>query len=269
MIVIGEKINATIKSVGAAITSRDDGVIKELAISQALAGADFIDVNTGTGNLDLEQEKEAMAWLMDTVQAVTDKPLCIDSDRPQIIEAALGRYRGEQIIINSVTDEPEKLDAIGSAVAESKAYLVALAMGGAGVPTTVKERLDACERIITHLSRWGVQASQILFDALVLPVSVDSRQGLVTLRTIEAIKQRYPDARTVIGLSNVSYGLPNRKVINRAFLLMASYAGLDAAILDPLDAKMMSLIKVAGVLTAKDTSCRAYLNAHRKGIIVD
>jgi len=102
----------------------------------------------------------------------------------------------------------------------------------------------------------------------VLPVSVDSTQGLVTLRTLEEIKRRYPSAKTVMGLSNVSYGLPNRKLINRGFLAMAAYVGLDAVILDPLDAKAMSLLKVADLLLGKDLGCREYIRAHRRGALV-
>jgi len=138
-----------------------------------------------------------------------------------------------------------------------------------GIPDTVEERLSACELIMTHLTGLGVEAEQVFFDPLVLPIAVDSSQGLVTLRTIEQIKSHYPGARTVMGLSNISYGLPNRQLVNRAFLLMAAYAGLDAVILDPLDTKAMSLIRAADMLTGKDPSCRGYIRAYRKGIIVD
>ncbi|MFC2071469.1 dihydropteroate synthase [Chloroflexota bacterium] len=268
MIVIGERINASNKSVGEAIIKRDGAYITNLAQAQTEAGADYIDVNTGTGQYEYEQEIAAMKWLVAKVQEVTDKPLAIDSEHLEVIEAALQEYRGEEMVINSVTAEPEKLDAIGPLVAKHKARLVALAMGSDGVPNSVEKRIDACETIVTHLTRMGVKMEQIFFDPLVIPVSVDSNQGLVTLKTIEEIKSRYPDARTVVGLSNISYGLPNRKLVNRSFLLMAAYAGLDAAILDPLDTKIMSLVKVADMLTGKDTLCRTYIRAHRKGIIV-
>jgi len=269
MIIIGERINASNKSVGEAIAKRDSAFIASLTTAQIESGADFIDVNAGNGQHEHTQGKASMMWLVDTVQAVTDKPLAIDSDRPEIIEAALQTYRGEEMFINSVTAEPAKLAAVGPLAAEHRAWLVALAMGTDGIPDNVEQRLDACETIVTHLTRLGVEMEQIFFDPLVLPVAVDSNQGLVTLKTIEEIKSRYPDARTVIGLSNISYGLPNRKLVNRAFLLMAVHAGLDAAILDPLDVKTMSLVKVADILTSKDTSCRTYIRAHRRGIIVD
>ena len=269
MIVIGEKINATNKLVAQAIISRDKEFVQDLARTQAAAGADFIDVNAGIGHEKREQETVAMEWLVEVVQECTEKPLAIDSDAPDAIEAALRKYRGEKLIINSITAEPEKLASVGPLVAERGAWVVALAMGADGIPESVEKRLAACELIMTHLTGLGVKAEQIFFDPLVLPIAVDTSQGLVTLKTIEKIKSRFPDARTVMGLSNISYGLPERKLINRAFLLMAAYAGLDAAIINPLDAKAMSLIKVADMLSGKDPSCRSYLRAHRKGIIVD
>jgi cobalamin-dependent methionine synthase I len=268
MIVIGERINASNKTVGEAIARRDGDFIASLAKTQTESGADFIDVNAGDGQYEGTQGKAAMQWLVDTVQAVTDKPLAIDSDNPEIIEAGLQAYRGEKMFINSVTAEPDKLKAIGPLAAERQAWLVALSMGTDGIPDNVEQRLKACEKIATQLSKMGVEMEQIFFDPLVLPISVDSRQGMVTLGTIQEIKSRYPGARTVVGLSNVSYGLPNRKLINRSFLLMAVHAGLDAAILDPLDGKMMSLVKIADMLTGKDVSCRAYMRAHRRGRIV-
>jgi len=269
MLVIGEKINASNKSVAEAIAGKDSEFISNLAIAQASAGADFIDVNAGTGHGSWEDEMATMEWLVETVQSATDKPLAIDSDSPDVIEAALRKYRGEKMIINSVTAEPAKLETVGSIVARHKAWLVALAMGEGGIPDNVKQRVAACELIMTHLSRLGIEVEQVLFDPLVLPIAVNPSQGLVTIQTIEQIKSRYPAARTVMGLSNVSYGLPNRKLVNRTFLLMAACAGLDAVILDPLDAKTMSVVKVADMLVGKDPSCRGYLRAHRRGMIVD
>lgn len=267
--VIGENINASNKAVAEAIDNRNEEFLVDLARAQAQAGADFIDVNAGGGHGSPEKTTSAIRWLVGIIQAAVDKPLALDSDSPEVIEAALKEYRGEKLIINSVTAEPARLESIGPLVAERKAWVIALAMGTEGIPALVEERVAACERIMAHLNGLGVTAEQVLFDPLVLPIAVDTSQGLVTLKTIEQIKARYPDARTVMGLSNVSYGLPKRKLVNRAFLLMAAHAGLDAVIVDPLDSKAMSLIKVADLLTGKDPSCRAYLRAHRKGGIVD
>jgi cobalamin-dependent methionine synthase I len=269
MIVIGERINASNKSVGNAITNRDSAFIASLAKAEADAGADYIDVNTGTGKYEYEQEIAAMKWLVATVQAATDKPLAIDSDHPEVIEAGLEEYSGDNVIINSVTAESDKLEAIGPLAAKYNALLVALAMGSEGVQNSIGKRLDACDTIVTSLTRMGIETSQILFDPLVIPVSVDSNQAMVTLKTIEEISARYPNTRTVVGLSNISFGLPNRSLVNRSFLLMAAYAGLDAAILDPLDTRIMGIVKVADMLTGKDNLCRTYIRAHRRGIIAD
>jgi cobalamin-dependent methionine synthase I len=269
MLVIGEKINASNSSVGKAIAMRYSEFVAKLAVAQDKAGADFIDVNAGTGKGSSHGETEAIEWLVEVVQTATDKPLTIDSESPDVIKAALGKYRGEKLMINSVTAEKSRLESIGSLAASHQADLVALAMGKGGIPETVDERLAACEAIMTHLTKLGMASEQVFFDPLVLPVSVDAKQGLVALRTLEQIKARFPAAKTVMGLSNVSFGLPGRKAINRSFLLMAAYVGLDAVILDPLDTRMMSFVKMADLLAGKDAMCRGYLKAYRKGMIVD
>jgi cobalamin-dependent methionine synthase I len=269
MLVIGEKINASNKSVGEAIAGKDRQFLQDLAREQDAAGSDFIDVNAGAGLGPWDSAGAAMEWLVELVQDATGKPLTIDSDVPGVIEAGLRKYRGDTVMINSVNAEPERLDAIGRLAAERQALLVALVMGEGGIPSTVEARVDASERIMEHLTRIGVREDRVYFDPLVLPISVDAGQGLVTLRTIERIKARFPSSKTVMGLSNISYGLPRRGMVNRAFLLMAAAAGLDAAILNPLDSKMMSIVKVGDMLTAKDPSCKGFIKAHRKGILVD
>ena len=269
MLVIGEKINGSNKSIAQAIVNRDEAFLADIARAQAAAGADYIDVNVGSGHGSHQDEIRAMEWLVSVVQAATDKPLTIDSDSPDIIEAAIKKYHGEQLIINSVTAEPDRLQAIGPLAAKQRASLVALAMGAEGIPGDVAHRLAACEHIMNYLTGLGMAPGQVLFDALVLPLSVDPNQGLITLETIAQIKHRYPDAKTVVGLSNISYGLPQRPLVNRTFMLMAVYAGLDAVIIDPLDTKAMSLVKVSDLIMGKDPSCRQYLRAHRKGQIVD
>ena len=178
-------------------------------------------------------------------------------------------YNGDKVMINSITAEPGKLASVVPLVTERQASVVALAMGEDGIPDNVEQRLAACDSIMAYLDKKGVSPEQVFFDPLVLPISVDTAQGFVTLKTIEQIKSRFPRARTIMGLSNVSYGLPSRPLINRAFLSMAVSSGLDAAILDPLDTKMMSFIKAVNVLTNKDRFCKGYINANRKGLLVD
>lgn len=269
MLVIGENINASNKSVGRAIGSMDRDFIETLVRKQDAAGADFIDVNVGLTPGSWDTPEQAMEWLVETAQSVSKKPLTIDSETPDVIAAGLSKYRGDQVMINSVNAEVPRLQAVGELAAERQAYLVALAMGDAGIPKTVEERLAACDLIMKHLDRMGLSEDKVLFDPLVLPVCVDTAQAMITLKTIEGLKARFPGASAVIGLSNISYGLPQRDIVNRAFLLMAAAVGLDAAILNPLDSKMMSFIRAARLLTGKDTGCRSYIKAFRTGALVE
>jgi len=268
MLVIGEKINASIPSVKDAIATRDETFLADLAREQAAAGADVIDVNAGDGGGTGSSPVEIMKWLVDIVQDATDKPLCFDSDDPSVLTAALTQYRGERVMINSVNAEPGKLEPVGRIAGERKADLVALVMKEGGVPRLVSERLEAADTIMEHLGRLNVSEEKVLFDPLVLPISVDTTQCKITLKTIETLKERYPRARTVMGLSNISYGLPSRAIVNRSFFLMAAAYGLDAAILNPLDSRLMSLVKVADMLTDRDPRCKKFISAYRKGLLV-
>jgi 5-methyltetrahydrofolate--homocysteine methyltransferase len=268
MLIIGENINATTKRVAEAIGNRDAPFLQELARQQVDAGAHYLDVNAGRGR-GSEQEAEDLKWAIETVKAATDVPLSIDSSDPQVIKAVLAHYRGKAVIINSVNAEDTRLAALLPLALERKADVIALAMDDSGVPMDVEGRLRACDRILERTAAYGVSPERIFLDPLALPVSVDTDQGMVTLRTLEQIRIRYPQAKTTLGLSNVSYGLPLRGVINGALLLMAMYIGLDSVILDPLDAKLMARIRAAQVVLGRDPFCRGYLNDYRKGRLED
>jgi len=267
MLIIGENINATRKEVAQAIASRDSGFITELVSRMETAGADYIDVNAGSSHPTIKEKQEAMRWLVGTVQCATSRPLVIDSDETGVIETAFDVYSGEKLIINSVTAEESKLCSIGGLASGKRAQLIALAMGATGIPDNTRERLENCHKIMQALGKMGIQPEDVYFDPLVMPVSVDQAQALVTLDTIRAIKKEIPGAKTVMGLSNISFGLPGRKLINRTFLAMAASAGLDGAILDPLDTRIMSLGRAADVLTGKDKWCRRYARSYRQGIL--
>src|SRR4030042_2830299 len=264
MLVIGERINATNKAVAEAIGKRDITFLQGLASTQVAAGADYLDVNAGRGHA--EQEPADMEWLIGIIQEITDKPLVIDSADPKVIEAGLRKYSGSAVMINSVSAEKARLEAIAPLAKDFKADVIALAMDDKGIPDSVSERIQACDRVVAGLIAYSIPPERILFDPLVLPIGVGATQGMVTLNTLEQVKLRYPGARTTLGLSNVSYGLPNRGLINRAFLLLAMYAGLDSAIIDTSDSKLMGYIKVGKMLVGKDTFCKEYLTAHRKGL---
>jgi len=268
MLIIGERINATTKRVAEAMGNRDALFLQELARQQVDAGAHYLDVNAGRGE-GPEQEVEDLKWAIDAIQAVTDAPLSIDSSDPEAIKAAVAYYRGKAAIINSVNAEEDKLKALLPLACEHQVDVIALAMDDTGVPKDVEGRLRACDRILERAVAYGTPLERIFIDPLALPVSVDTDQGMVTLKALEQIKARYPQAKTTLGLSNASYGLPLRGVINQALLLMAMYIGLDSVILDPLDAKLMARIRAAEVVLGRDPFCKNYLKDYRKGRLQD
>ncbi len=263
MIIIGEKINASRSEVKEIIRSRDEDGLARLAREQAEAGAHYIDVNVGTGTGSGKDEADAMEWAVKTVAAAVDKPVCVDSADPQVLEAGLKALGDTDKLINSAKAEDDSLDVVVRLAADYACPVVALAMDETGIPMEAEGRIAACRKIAAACERFSVPLSNVFFDPLVLPVGTDVRQGLVTLETIEQIKQSFEGAKTVVGLSNISFGLPARARLNSAFLSMAAYAGLDAAIADPLDEELMAAVKTANVLLGKDKHCRKYTRAFR------
>jgi len=264
MLIIGENINATSKRVAEAIRTRDSSFLQGLASAQS--AADYLEINVGRGGGSAEQEIEDIRWLSDIVCEVTDKLLVVDSADSKVIEAGLEQGKGRVAMVNSVNAEKARLETIGPLVAKYQVDIIALAMGDSGIPSRVEERIEACDRILEGLSHYNIPPEKIYFDPLVLPIGVDNTQGQVTLKTVEQIKLRYPEANTIVGLSNISYGLPQRPIINQAFLLMLMYAGLNSVIVNPLHKAVMAAIRLGEMLLGKDVHCKDYLKAYRKGL---
>lgn len=264
MIVIGEKINATRSAVRDIIEQRQEDRLADLARQQAAAGATYIDVNVGTGKGTRQDEIEAMRWAVTILTAAVDKPLCIDSADAAVLEAGLDAMAGRPAMVNSTKADAKYLSNVLPLAQRYEAPVVALAMDDKGIPTTVQGRLDACRVIVNGCRDYQVPVSSVFFDPLVLPVSTDASQGKVTLDTLAAIKANFPEAKTVMGLSNVSFGLPGRALLNAAFLQMAIYAGLDAAIMDPLKTDMMQAARTGEALMGRDRHFRKYSRAFRK-----
>jgi len=272
MLIIGENINASSRRVAEAIRTRNSTFFQEL-ILRCAQNADYLDVNVGGGKGSTGQEIEDMKWLIDIICKVTDKAIVVDSANPEVLEAGLEQgmsLRAERsnrvAMINSVNAAQARLEAIGPLVAEYQVDVIALAMDDNGIPSRVEERIRACDLILEGLSRYNIPAEKVYFDPLVLPIGVDTTQGQVTLKTLEQIKARYPKAKTVVGLSNISYGLPQRSMINDAFLLMLIYVGLDSVIVNPLHSNTIGSIELGEMLLGKDTHCKKYLKAYRMGL---
>ena len=264
MIVIGEKINASRSTVREIIEQRQEGQIVDLAKRQAEAGATYIDVNVGTGIGTQQDEVEAMRWAVAKINEAIEKPLCIDSADHVVLEAGLEAMGGRPVMINSTKADAKYLASVLPLARRFDAPVVALAMDDKGIPETVEGRIKACRIIAEGCREYNVPIESIFFDPLVLPVSTDSRQGKVTLDTLATIKETFPGARTTMGLSNVSFGLPGRALLNAAFLQMAIFAGLDAVIMDPMNTDMMQAASTGEALMGKDRHFRKYSRAFRK-----
>ncbi len=264
MIVIGEKINATRKSVAVAIKERDEAAIAGLVKEQDAAGADVIDLNAGTGRGDGTTAIEDMKWLIEIALENTDKPLALDSEQGQVIETALESVSGRTAWINSISAEAKRLESVMPLANRYSCPVVALCMGDDGIPKDVAGRLKSAEKIYSRAVEAGVDPANLYFDPLVMPIATDATAGKTTLESIEAIKSSFPGVKTVLGLSNVSFGLPLRAVLNAAFLVLCMGAGLDAAILDPCNGKLMMELHAAEALLGKDAYCQRYIGAYRK-----
>jgi 5-methyltetrahydrofolate--homocysteine methyltransferase len=263
MIIIGEKINSTLKAVRPAIENYDAEAIKELARAQTGAGATYLDVNAG---MFINDEPKRMQWLVETIQSVVETPFCIDSPRASAIETGCKFNKNGKPIINSITDEKERYESVLPIVLKYGTGIIALCMDDNGMPEDAAGRIAIGERLINKLAKEGVKHEDIYIDPLVRPVGTGSHYGMAAIETIRAIKKNYPDVHIACGLSNVSFGLPNRKLINQTFLVAAMAAGMDGAILDPLDKKLMAFVYSSEAVTGIDDFCVTYLEKFREGM---
>jgi 5-methyltetrahydrofolate--homocysteine methyltransferase len=261
MIIVGELINASRKAIGAAIEAGDQAAIQQVAADEHAAGADFIDVNAG---IFVGKEAEYLKWLTESVQAVVDGPCALDSPDPAALEAALAVHKGTAMI-NSISLEKERFEKLLPVVAGTDLKVVALCMSDAGMPETVNDRLTIADKLINALLQKGVAIDNIYVDPLVQPMSVNNSFGVEFLNAIEKIRETFKGVHTMCGLSNISYGLPNRKFLNQTFMSMAIAKGLDGAIVNPLDQRMMANIIAAEALAGRDNFCMNYLKAYRAG----
>lgn len=263
MLIVGELINTSRKAINEVVENRDAEYIKKIAREQLEAGADYIDVNCGTQVFD---EVETMEWLVNTVQEAVEAPLCLDSPNPKAIEAGLALVKFGQPMINSITGETERFEQILPLVQKYKAKIVALCMDDNGMPNTAEERMAVVRVLHEKLTDAGVPEEDIYFDPLVKPISVANNAGLEVLETVRLITKEYPNVHKVCGLSNISYGLPNRKVLNRLFVVQTMTMGMDGYILNPLDKTMMGFVHASKALLGQDPFCMGYLTAHRNGV---
>jgi 5-methyltetrahydrofolate--homocysteine methyltransferase len=262
-LLVAEKINSSRPRVAEAIEARNAEFIKSLARGQEAAGAHYIDVNAGTF---LEAEADALCWLVETVQAETELPLCLDSPSPEALRRAMALHRDEPMI-NSISLEPDRFEPVMEVISERPCRVIALCMSATAMPTDSVARVEAADEIISRLADAEFPLEKIYVDPLIQPVSVDTSVGLAALAAIREIGERHPGVHTICGLSNISFGLPRRHLINRTFLILALAFGLSAAICDPTDSRFLAALRSAEMLLGKDEFCENYIDAFEKGIL--
>jgi 5-methyltetrahydrofolate--homocysteine methyltransferase len=265
MLIIGERINTSRKAISIAVQERDTAFIQEVARKQVECGADYVDVNAGTL---LSNEPDALEWLVQITQEVVGVPLCLDSPNPDAIRRALKVHRGRPII-NSITAETDRYSHILPLVKDFNTRIVALTIDDEGMPETYDARVSIASRLIDNLTAEGIAREDIFIDPLVRPISTSDDAGTTVMETIPEVMRRYPGVQTIAGVSNVSFGLPTRKILNQAFMVMLMAHGLSAAIVDPQDTLMMRLILAADALRGTDEYCMNYISASRAGKLED
>jgi 5-methyltetrahydrofolate--homocysteine methyltransferase len=237
--------------------------ISAVAREQAEAGAHYIDVNAGTY---LDKEVDYLCWLVQVVQKAVDLPLCLDSPNPEALAEAIKHHKGEPMI-NSISLEKERFQALLPVVTDHPCRIVALCMAETSMPTTVEERVQVGAQLINELTNNGISLEKIYVDPLVQPISVDTGMGTAVLGAIQSIMNDFPGVNTICGLSNISFGLPMRKTINRNFLALCMTSGLSAAILDPTDQELMATLLSTDMLLGRDEYCESFINAYQEGRI--
>ena len=262
MIIIGELINGMYKDVARAVASREADIIQHLALDQVKEGASILDVNTGPYSKDPTRD---MKWLVETIQAVVEVPLSLDSTKADVIEEGLKIAR-KRSVINSTSADADRMDIIFGLAKRYNAQVIGLTMDKSGVPHSKGDRLELAQALVAKAIEYGINTEDLYLDPILLPLNVAQAQATEVLESLREIRLLCnPAPQTVFGLSNLTQGAyKSRSLINRTFLTMAIANGLTSVILDPLDKKLMDALITAELLLNKNIYCESFLDAYRK-----
>ena len=260
--VIAERINMTRKRIKEEVFNRNDAYIARQATRQAEAGATHIDVNAGG---DPAREIDDMKWLTQVVADATELPLSFDSSNPDALRAGLELCNRPGTIVNSITGEAERIASVLPLVREFGTGVVCLTMNDSGMPEDFDGRISITRDIAAVLKDNGIGLDRAYFDHLVRPASTNPGQAPILLDAIRAAKSEFPETHIALGLSNISFGVPARNNLNRAFFAMLISAGCDGAIMDPCEPGMISTMLSARAALGLDDYCMEYLGAYRGG----
>lgn len=263
-VVIGERINTSRAAMKAAVEVRDADAIRLEATKQEAAGAAYLDVNAGAR---YGHEAEDMRWLLEVIQPVVGIPLCLDSPDPAVLDMAFGLVE-KRPMVNSISLESERYQTMLPFLEGKDCAVIALCMDDTGLPLSADDVVDRAARLAAGLEGIGVARDAIYVDPLIQPIATDQSKGLMVLDAVARIRAELPGIHFTCGLSNISYGLPQRRLVNRMFLGLLMAAGLDGAIIDPLDEALMGSMTATDMLLGNDEFCSAFLTGVRAGRVV-
>lgn len=266
LIIIGEKINGSIPSVAKAIAERDSEFIKERARKQAAANATYIDC---CASVPEAEEVETLKWMIDCIQEVTDLPISVDSPSADVLTQAY-KFCKRPGIFNSVSGEGDKIDKIFPLMAqeENKDWqVIALLSDDTGIPKCAADRLRVFDKIMTKAKEYHISPNRIHIDPLVEMLCTSEDGIAMNIEVIQTVRKQYPSIHITAAVSNISFNLPVRKLINYGFLILAMNAGLDSAIMDPTNRDMLGLTYATEALLGEDEFCMEYIGAYREGLI--
>ena len=261
MLIIGEALNASTQAVGQAILTRDENFVARLAKEQVEAGANMLDVNAGVSTGD---EYDALTWLIRITQDAVAVPLVLDSSNPEVLVASFDNYRGRPML-NSISGEVHKLEILLPFIAEHDCSVIGLCVGAKGVPKTAEEKFEIARMLIDQTGRVGVKPEDLYLDPGLLTIATEPASVQSTMSTIQLIKGYQPRVNIVCAISNVSFGLPHRKLINSTVIPMLMAAGADAFIMNVSDRVAMAAIVTSETLLGRDKYCANYIRAYREG----
>lgn len=258
MFIISERINGQFISVGKAIDNRDSKFIQELTLKQVESGAQALDINVGPGR---DNGPEDMAWLVKTVQEVTEIPLCIDAFGPKTMEAGV-KACNNPVIMNSTNADPARMEKYFPLCREYNAEIICLCMDEKGIPNSADARAEMAMLMMATAMEYEIMPDRLFLDPLVMPVGAAQDQGAKVIQAVSMFQSlNEPAPRTVVGLSNVSNGAKNRSLLNTTYLAMLMGAGLSSAIMDPEDQELMAALKAGEILLNRSLYCDDFLRA--------
>lgn len=260
MIIVGERLNSSRASIHQALSLKDEKYLLNEALKQERAGANYIDLNAATL---LEQEVSRLKWAIPLLQQKLAVPLSLDTPNPEAMEIGLKIHKGKALL-NSLSGESRRIQSFLPLIKKYQPQVIILCLDDSGIPKSSDQELAIAERMISLLYKEGISVEDIFIDPLVRPVGADLKGGKLFLETLEKIKKNLPEVKTIAGISNVSFGLPRRRLLNRIFLTLAIQKGLDAAILDPLDKEIIASFYSAQALLGKESAMKNYLGYIRQ-----